>query len=41
MSLISCMDLQRFVPANDEAELLEKAQHAYDKKEFLAGAVNY
>ncbi|XP_071523722.1 LOW QUALITY PROTEIN: uncharacterized protein [Panulirus ornatus] len=39
VTLISCMELQRFVPVNDEKELLEKAQHAYEEKEFLAGIV--
>ncbi|XP_042235529.1 phospholipid-transporting ATPase ABCA1-like isoform X4 [Homarus americanus] len=39
VSLLSCLELQRFVPASDEAELLELASHAAKEKMFLAGIV--
>nr|XP_045598591.1 uncharacterized protein LOC123758342 [Procambarus clarkii] len=39
VNLVSCMDLQRFIPVNNEEKLLKKARHTAKKKEFLAGIV--
>ncbi|XP_050698245.1 uncharacterized protein LOC126986309 isoform X2 [Eriocheir sinensis] len=39
MSLMSCLQLQRFVAVKNESQLLEEANHAVRNKEFLAGVV--
>ncbi|MPC14325.1 ATP-binding cassette sub-family A member 1 [Portunus trituberculatus] len=39
VSLMSCLQLQRFVPVSNESQLLEEAHEAVERKEFLAGIV--
>lgn len=39
VSLMSCMQLQRFIPVSNESQLLEEAHEAVERREFLAGVV--